>query len=467
MSKRSERQAPVEDDEAQDDIVEVSGEPRAPLPVVAIVGRPNVGKSALFNRLVGQRISIVEDKPGVTRDRIYADTDWNGRPFTLVDTGGMIPSEDERLHRAVLDQARTAVSEATLVIFLVDGTSGVHGLEEEIAEVLRRSGKPVLLVVNKVDNQAREIGVHEFYALGLGEPWPVSAMHGIGTGDLLDEVVTLLPHGEAAEDEGAIRLAIVGRPNVGKSSLLNALVGEERSIVHDMPGTTRDAVDTRLDVDGQPFVLVDTAGLRRRAKIDESVEYYSSVRSLHAIKACDIALLVLDGSEPVSAQDKRVAGYVQEANKAVIVVVNKWDVVRQDARDEAVAREDFARDLFAELAFMAYAPVVFLSAKTGENLDEIWDAARDVYGEYTRRVETSALNRVVQEALMMRPPPTFKGQQLKVFYASQKTVGPPTFVFKVNSPKLLHFSYRRYLENHIRRAFGFIGTPIELILKAR
>lgn len=445
-----------------------SQEPVGEAPVVAIVGRPNVGKSALFNRLIGAPVSIVEDVPGVTRDRIYGECAWNRRTFMLVDTGGMVfENEEVHLRAAIMENARKAVEEAAVVLFVVDATAGIHGLEEDVAELLRRSGKPVLLVANKVDSPKREIHIHEFHQFGLGDPWPVSAIHGDGTGDLLDEVVTLLPAGEPTVVEGLIRLAIVGRPNVGKSSLLNRLLGEERSIVDAVPGTTRDAVDTRLDVDGQPFVLVDTAGLRRPARVDDKVEYYSTVRSHRAIKDCDIALLVMDAEEGVSAQDKRIAGYVQEARKGIIVVINKWDLVRdKHGAREAEARKKFAQDLFAELNFMSFAPLLFVSAKSGENVHDMFGLAKDVYSEFTRRLETAHLNRVVREAIMMRPPPTFKGQQLKVFYASQKSVAPPQLVFKVNSPKLLHFSYRRYLENHIRRAFGLIGTPIELVLRA-
>lgn len=478
---RGRRDVPQEGEDYFPDIPARVGE----LPVVAIVGRPNVGKSALFNRLVGEPISIVEDEPGVTRDRIYAETTWNGRTFILVDTGGMIITDAEEMSRksgaslkidasmreeslrsAILEHARQAVEESELVIFLVDTRAGIHALEEDIADLLRKSGRPVMLVANKVDNLSREVEIHEFHGLGLGEPWPVSALHGLGTGDLLDEVAARLPETMDIPAEGAVRLAIVGRPNVGKSSLLNQLLGEERAIVDSVPGTTRDPVDTFLRVGDDRYVLVDTAGIRRRARMEDRVEFFSAVRSERAIKKCDIALLLLDGSEGVIAQDKRVAGVVQEARKAIVVVVNKWDIVTNQRSDEE-ARREFARELFAEMSFMTFAPVIFLSAKTGRGTEQIFDVAKDVYEEFSRRIETSQLNRVIQEAFMMRPPPTYKGEQLKVYYAHQRGSKPPTFVLQVNNTKLLHFSYRRYLENHIRRAFGLVGTPIDLVLRPR
>jgi GTP-binding protein len=438
------------------------------LPIVAVVGRPNVGKSALFNRLIGENKSIVEDQPGVTRDRIYAECDWGGRDFLMVDTGGIIPetAEGPTLEASILEQARVAVEESSVVVFVLDAMAGIHALDQGIAEMLRRSGRPVLIAANKVDNVQRENEVYEFHALALGEPWPVSALHGLGTGELLDEIVKRLPPPVEIEENPDIKLALVGRPNVGKSSLVNALLGEERVIVDSAPGTTRDAVDTPLTWRGEHFTLIDTAGMRRPARVDEKVEYYSGVRSLRAIRRCDIVCLVVDATEGLQQQDKRIAGHAQEAKRAIMVIVNKWDLVRaQNPGREAQMEKEIGKRLAQELNFMSWAPVIFVSAKTGEGLDQIFELAKEVMGEFTRRVDTSTLNKVVQEATMMRPPPTFKGQQLKVFYVHQKDVKPPAFVFRVNSPKLLHFSYRRYLENHIRRAFGLMGTPIELILK--
>lgn len=438
------------------------------LPIVAVVGRPNVGKSALFNRLIGENRSIVEDRPGVTRDRLYAECDWNGRDFLLCDTGGIIPetADARTLETSILEQARVAVEESSVVIFVVDALAGVHALDQGIAEMLRRSNRPVLLAANKVDNQKREDHAYEFHQLALGEPLPVSSLHGLGTGELLDEVVKHLPDPRTAESETAVHLALVGRPNVGKSSIVNALLGEERVIVDSVPGTTRDAIDTALKFEDEHFVLIDTAGLRRPARVDDTVEYYSGVRSLRAIKRCDIACLVIDAVEGLQQQDKRIAGHVQEAKRAIIVVVNKWDLVcEQNPGREDELRKELGKRMAAELNFMSWAPVIFVSAKNGRGLEDIFHVARDVMVEFTRRLDTSSLNRVVQEATQMRPPPTFKGKQLKVFYVRQKDVKPPSFVLQVNSTKLLHFSYRRYLENHIRRAFGLMGTPIELILK--
>jgi len=441
----------------------------APLqPIVAVVGRPNVGKSALFNRLIGENRSIVEDQPGVTRDRIYAECDWNGRDFLLVDTGGIIPdtAEGRTLEAAILEQARVAVEESSVIVFVVDAIAGIHALDAGIAEMLRRSGRTVLLAVNKVDNLKREAEIYEFHALALGDPLAVSAVHGVGTGELLDEIVKHLPPAPAPEEGEGIKLALVGRPNVGKSSLVNALLGEQRVIVDSTPGTTRDAIDTAITWNDHAFVLIDTAGMRRPSRVDEKVEYYSGVRSLRAIRRCDVCVLVIDATEGLQQQDKRIAGHAQEAKRAIMVVVNKWDLVRaQNPGRDAEMRKELGQRLAEELNFMSWAPIIFVSAKSGEGLADILELAGEVYGEFTRRLDTSSLNKLVQEALMMRPPPSFKGQQLKVFYAHQRDVKPPTLVLRVNSTKLLHFSYRRYLENHIRRAFGLMGTPVELVLK--
>lgn len=434
-------------------------------PVVAIVGRPNVGKSALFNRLTGRRTAIVQDTPGITRDRIYGLCEWTGNTFTVVDTGGIDPKDPDILRKQVHQQARVALEEAAVIMMVVDARAGVHPLDEEVAEILRKHGKPVLLVANKAESEVVENAAYEFYSLGLGDPFPVSAIHGVNTGDLLDKVLELLPEMAEEEETDEVSLVLVGRPNVGKSSMLNRLIGEERSIVHHEAGTTRDSVDTLIEFDGRPIRLVDTAGLRRKAKVEEDVEYFSSVRAARALERADVALLVLDAQDGVVAQDQRVAGEIHKQGKASVILVNKWDLLHEMAPDptkiEAWKRE-FTKKLAADLDFLSYSPVLFVSALTGQNTDEILTAALEVAEETNRRVATPLLNQVIREAMALRPPPGYKGEHLKVRYASQRGVKPPTFALKCNSPKLVHFSYRRYLENQIRAAFGFVGTPIEL-----
>ncbi|MBI3925260.1 MAG: ribosome biogenesis GTPase Der [Armatimonadetes bacterium] len=436
-------------------------------PVVAIVGRPNVGKSALFNRLVGRRQAIVSDRPGVTRDRIYAPCEWAGSHFVLVDTGGMDPDDPDVLRRQVFQQAEAALEEADLLLFVVDGQTGIHPLDEDVAEILRARSKPVVLVVNKAENPEIESDSYEFYRLGVGDPIAVSAIHGSNTGDLMDLVVERIGGSIEEDEQEEARITLLGRPNVGKSSLLNRILGQERSLVHPEAGTTRDTVDTLLDFDGRPIRLVDTAGIRRKGKVSDEVEYFSSVRALSALRRAQVGILVLDAQDGVVSQDKRVAGEILEAGLATVVLVNKWDLVARMGSPAQLQRwrKDFAAILAEQLDFVSWAPVLYVSAKSGERTEEILPACLEVLGEWSRRVDTPVLNRLVQDAVAMRPPPSFKGQHLKVFYASQKKSRPPTFVLKVNSPKLVHFSYRRYLENQLREAFGFVGTPIKLVFE--
>ncbi|MCR5661027.1 MAG: ribosome biogenesis GTPase Der [bacterium] len=432
--------------------------------IVAIVGRPNVGKSQLFNRLTGTRIAIVQDTPGITRDRIYGLCTWNGRTFTVCDTGGIDPKDPDILRCDVRKQAEVAVKEAALVLFVVDVREGIHPLDEEVADILRRyKDKQVLLVANKAETLAVEANAVEFYALGFGEPFPVSAMHGTSTGDLLDKILEMLPEEEDEGLEDEVAIAIVGRPNVGKSSTLNRLIGEERSIVHDAAGTTRDSIDISVNYNGRNIKIIDTAGLRRKAKVDEDVEYYSGLRASQALERADVALIVIDARDGVVAQDKRVAGDVHESGKPSVILVNKWDLITDLAGSSLEEwKQNFVKKLAEDLDFIAYAPVLFVSALTGAGTDDILQAALDSYDESRKRIPTPVINQVVQEAMALRPPPGYKGQFLKVKYVSQRQTCPPKFILKCNSPELVHFSYRRYLENQIREAFGFVGTPIEL-----
>jgi ribosome-associated GTPase EngA len=432
-------------------------------PIVAIVGRPNVGKSTLFNRLVGDRVAIVEDKPGITRDRIYGTTEWAGRSFSLIDTGGIEISQDELL-QSIRAQAELAMEEADVILFLADAKDGLTPSDTEVAELLYRSGKPVVLAVNKSDNPQRMDAAYEFYALGFGDPIPISSAHGLGIGDLLDELVKRLPEGEEEEyDEDTIKVALIGRPNVGKSSLVNAILGEERVIVSDIAGTTRDAVDTPFEKDGQKYVLIDTAGMRKRGKVYESTEKYSVMRAMRAIERCDVALIVLNAEEGLIEQDKHIAGYAHEAGKAAVIVVNKWDAVEKD--DKTMNR--FTRKVREQMAFMNYAPILFVSAKTGQRLNRLLPLVDQVAEQHAMRVQTHVLNDVIIDAVAATPPPTDKGRRLKINYATQVSVKPPTFVLFVNDPELMHFSYERYLDNRIRAAFGFEGTPIRLMTRRK
>lgn len=435
-----------------------------PKPLVAIVGRPNVGKSTLFNRLAGAPIAIVEDLPGTTRDRLYADVEWSGREFTLVDTGGLELTPGDDLSSRVQEQARLSIREADLILFLVDAKTGLTAVDLDIADVLRESEKPLIVVAAKADNEQRRLEAVQFYELGLGEVIAVSALQGINTGDLLDMVIAQLPEETTLADElEAIKVAIIGRPNVGKSSLVNALLGEERVIVSDIPGTTRDAIDTLLEHEGQNVVLIDTAGIRRRGRIAGGVEKYSVLRALRAIDRCDIALLVIDAEEGPTAQDAHLAGYIVEAWKGIVVIVNKWDLLK----GSGVTINEYAARVREALKFAPYAPIVFVSAKTGSRIGQIMPAILRVHGERGKRVTTSILNDVVHRALEAHSPPSRKGRQLRVYYCSQVDVEPPTIVVFVNNASLVHFSFRRFVENRLREAFGFEGTPIKLSFRNR
>lgn len=433
-------------------------------PLVAIVGRPNVGKSTLFNRLVGERTAIVEDVPGTTRDRLYGEFEWRGRTIAVVDTGGIIPGAEEGVSESVFEQAQVAIEEADVIAFLVDGRAGATPVDEDIANLLRKTTKPVLLTVNKSDNVKQEINAMEFHAFGLGDPMPMSAGRGLNTGDWLDRVVDLLPPaGDEEEDEDTTRVAIVGRPNVGKSSLLNSLLGEERTVVSEMPGTTRDAVDTEMEYEGNRLVLVDTAGIRRRGKIQYGIELYSVVRAMRAIDRSDIAVLVIDATEPTAAQDAHVAGFVREQSKGLVVAVNKWDLIEKEGN----TMKQFEGRLREQFNFMPYVPIVFISAKTGQRVQQVLDMALSIRKERQKRVPTGALNEAVRKALSQHQAPSSGGKLLKLFYVTQVGIDPPTFVLKVNDPSMVHFSYRRFLENRIREQFGFFGTPIRLYFRPR
>lgn len=450
-------------------------------PIVALVGRPNVGKSTLFNRLVGRRLAVVDDRPGTTRDRIQASCEWEGVRFTVVDTGGievlpekvaagvrpgpMRPLAEDSVDFIPLirAQAEIAIAEADVVIFLTDATTGLTPADEEVADILRRSKKPVLLAANKAESpRVREAAV-EFYALGLGEVYPISALHGIGVADLLDRVVQALPTWEAEPEDESVKLAIVGRPNVGKSSLLNRLLGEERAIVSPVPGTTRDAIDTRLEWQGTPITLIDTAGIRRRGRIRPGVEKYSVLRALRAIQRADVALLMVDATEGVTAQDAHVASFVLDEGCGVVVLVNKWDAVEKDA----YTMQGFTAHVREELKFMDYVPVLFISALTGQRVEQVIPTALEVHQARQHRIPTGELNRIVRDAVARHAPPSKRGKRLKIYFVSQPGIAPPTFVFHVNDPELVHFSYERYLENRIREHYPFVGTPLRLIFRER
>ncbi len=431
-------------------------------PIVAIVGRQNVGKSTLLNRMAGKPIAIVADLPGTTRDRVFADALWQGVTFTIVDTGGLEPRPHSTIAQEVKEQVETAITEADIIVFLVDVRDGVTPSDLEIADMLRRSSKPILLVANKADNTKLETGAVEFYELGLDEALIISAYHGRGTADLLDKIVTLLPALLPIKTEPEImKVAIVGRPNVGKSMLLNTLLGNERAIVDDVPGTTRDAIDTLFDLDGQSVILIDTAGIRRRGRLGTGVEKYSVLRALRAIDRADVALLVLDATELVTAQDTHIAGYVQQAAKGIVLVVNKWDLVA----DKNIT--EYTNHVRQQLKFMSYAAVLYISAKFGQGVDTVMPEVSRVYQERFKRLPTAAVNSVVQQAVMVHNLPRAGTKRLKILYATQAEVNPPTFVFFVNDTELIHFSYRRYLENKLRQSFGFAGTPLRLVFKTR
>jgi len=430
-----------------------------PNPIVAIVGRPNVGKSTLFNRLVGKRIAIVEETAGVTRDRLYAEAEWIGRDFLLIDTGGMVLNEKDPITVQVRAQAEIAMAEADVIVLLVDVTEGVTPADLEVADHLRRARKPVLVAVNKVENQKQERDAVDFYSLGLGEIYPISSIQGYGVAELLDKIVESFPPAgkEEAYPEDAIKIAIVGRPNVGKSSMLNAIVQEERAIVSEMPGTTRDAIDTYFEHDGQRIVLIDTAGIRRAGKIRGSVEYYSVLRAVRAIERADVALLLIDSSEGIMDGDKRVGGFSHEAGKALVMVANKWDL----AKDKGVSMRSFAESIRKETPFLSYAPIVFASAIHAQGIREVLDSAILAAQSHAMRMPTGEINRIVEEAVDSHPL-TQKGKRFKVYYATMPAVKPPTVVLFTNDPGLLHFSYQRYLENQLRKHYPYEGTPIRI-----
>jgi GTPase len=431
--------------------------------VIAIVGRPNVGKSTIFNRLVGERISIVEDTPGVTRDRIYAEAEWLTTRFNIIDTGG-IELGDEPLLVQMRAQAQVAIDEADVIVFMVNGRDGITGADEEVAKLLFKSNKPVVLAVNKVDNPEMRENIYEFYSLGFGEPFPISGTHGLGLGDMLDEVVKHFPERIQEEiDDDTIRFSLIGRPNVGKSSLVNSLLGQERVIVSDIAGTTRDAIDTPFSKDDRDYVIIDTAGMRKRGKVYESTERYSIMRALKAIERSDVVLTLIDADTGIQEQDKKIAGYAHEAGKAVVIVVNKWDTVETEEKTMKEF-EDKVRDNFR---FLDYAPIVFLSAKTKKRIHTLLPKVLETSENHAKRVQTNVLNEVIMDALAMNPSPSIKGQKLKIFYATQVAVKPPSFVVFVNEPELMHFTYERFLENRIREAFGFEGTPIKIFARKR
>jgi GTPase len=432
-------------------------------PVVAIVGRPNVGKSTIFNRIVGERISIVEDVPGVTRDRIYSSAEWLTHEFNIIDTGGIELGNEPFLDQ-IRQQAEIAIDEADVIVFLTNGREGVTAADEIVAKILYRSKKPVVLGINKIDNPEMREMIYDFYSLGFGEPYPISGSHGLGLGDLLDEVVKNFKH-EEEEDyaEDVIKFSLIGRPNVGKSSLVNALLGEDRVIVSNVAGTTRDAIDSSYSYDGQDYVIIDTAGMRKKGKVYETTEKYSVLRALRAIERSDVVLSVIDGEEGIIEQDKKIAGYAHDAGRAVVIVVNKWDAVDKDEK----TMNKWEKNIREHFQFLDYAPIVFLSAKTKKRIHTLLPIINTASENHAMRVQSSVLNEVVMDAVAMNPTPTDNGKRLRIYYATQVAVKPPTFVVFVNDPELMHFSYERFLENRIRDAFGFEGTPIRIIARAR
>ncbi|EOA2659461.1 ribosome biogenesis GTPase Der [Listeria monocytogenes] len=432
-------------------------------PVVAIVGRPNVGKSTIFNRIVGERVSIVEDVPGVTRDRIYNSAEWLGKEFNIIDTGG-IDLSDEPFLEQIRAQAEIAIDEADVIIFITNGREGVTDADEQVAKILYRSNKPIVLAINKVDNPEMRDQIYDFYSLGFGEPYPISGSHGLGLGDMLDAVRAHFPKEEEEEyPDDTVKFSLIGRPNVGKSSILNALLGEDRVIVSDIAGTTRDAIDTTYTFDGQDYVMIDTAGMRKRGKVYESTEKYSVLRAMRAIERSDVVLVVINAEEGIREQDKRIAGYAHDAGRAIIIVVNKWDAINKDEKTINAWTEDIRE----QFQFLSYAPIVFVSAKTKQRLNNLFPLINQVSDNHSLRVQSSMLNDVISDAVAMNPSPMDKGKRLKIFYTTQVAVKPPTFVVFVNDPELMHFSYERFLENRIREAFPFEGTPIRVIARKR
>lgn len=434
-------------------------------PIVAIVGRPNVGKSTLFNQIGKRRVSIVDDFPGVTRDRIYMDAEWLNHTFTMIDTGGIELESDDHILQSMRQQAEIAMEEADVILFVVDGRAGLTVADEEVAHLLRTTKKPVILAVNKIDSPQQQADSYEFYNLGLGEPVPISASNSLNLGDLLDAIVAAFPK-EAAPDKEAdeISIAVIGRPNVGKSSLVNALLGEQRVIVSNVPGTTRDAIDTHFIKEDTKFILIDTAGMRRKGKIDEPVERYSVMRSLRAIDRADVVLMVIDAVDGITEQDKKIAGYAHESGKGVIIVVNKWDIY-PDKNDKSTLR--FTEELRDQIGFLQYAPVLYTSALTTQRVQRVTELVKYVAEQQSMRIKTSVLNELIRDAVSINPPPAHKGRRLKIFFMTQADIQPPKFIVFVNDPELMHFSYLRFLENKLRESFGFEGTPLRLIVRGR
>ena len=430
-------------------------------PLVAIVGRPNVGKSTFFNKVAGRKISITEDRPGVTRDRLYADAEWRGKPFTMVDTGGIEMRSEDTMWREIKKQAEVAIDTAQVILFFVDGREGLTTSDYDVADMLRRSKKPVILVVNKIDEYSEE-KVFEFYSLGLGEPYPISAEHGKGVGDVLDEVVSWFQKGENVEDD-SIKIAVVGKPNAGKSSLVNKLLGFERSIVTDIAGTTRDAIDTKFVYNGKNYTIIDTAGIRKKSKVEDDVEYYSVMRAFDAVRRADVCLLVVDSTEGLTEQDTKIIGYVHEQGKPSLIVMNKWDLIEKDTN----TINKFNKQLEEDLKFMDYFKSVYISAKTGQRTEKLLTLVDEVYEHARYRVATGTLNDLISDTIRANEPPSYNGRRLKVYYSSQVSVAPPTFVLFVNSTDLLHFSYERFLENTLRKNFDFSGTPIKIVTRER
>ena len=434
-------------------------------PIVAIIGKPNVGKSTFFNYLAGTRISIVEDTPGVTRDRIYAETNWRGRNFTLIDTGGIEPDSDDIILSQMREQANLAIEMADVIIFLTDVRQGVTAADQEIALMLKKSKKPIVLVCNKADNLEKyQNEVYEFYNLGIGEPHPISASNAIGIGDVLDEIYEHFPKQNENEEDGLItKVALIGKPNVGKSSLINRIIGENRSIVSDIPGTTRDAIDTNFKNDKGEYILIDTAGLRRKSKIKEDIEKYSIIRTMLAIERAVVCLMMIDATQGVTDQDTKIAGEAHEAGKGVIIVVNKWDAIEKDNH----TLEAYKKDVYEKLKYLSYAPIIFISAKTGQRVNKLFELINYVAEQNCMRIKTSVLNQVVNEAIAIVQPPSDKGRRLRIYYGTQVSTKPPTFVIFVNDKSLFHFSYERYLVNQIRKEFGLEGTPVRIIVREK
>lgn len=432
-------------------------------PLVAVVGRPNVGKSTFFNKIVGRRVSIVEDTPGVTRDRIYAEAEWSGVHFALIDTGGIEPDSKDIIFSQMREQAETAMDTSDVILFMVDGKEGMTSADREVASMLMRTGKNVILAVNKIDKHELPDDFYDFYELGLGEPVPISAANMLNLGDLLDRIIESFPEGAGAEEEENIKIAMIGKPNVGKSSLINKLLGENRVIVSPIAGTTRDSIDTPFEKDGQKYLLIDTAGIRRKSRVNENIEKFSVIRAVAAVERCDVCLLMIDAQEGVTEQDKKIAGIAHEAGKGVVVVVNKWDLVEKETN----TMNDFRKEITNELTFISYAPAVFISALTGQRVDNVIAMAKYVAENRAMRVPTGQLNSLINDAIMMKQPPSDKGRRLKIYYAAQVGVKPPLFSFKINSRPLMHFSYSRYLENKIREGFGFEGTSLKFVFREK